>query len=54
MGFLIYHNFQFGHYPVEAQDEVWGGEPGYTMAAGQVMPSGTAERVDAGFRLTGR
>lgn len=54
MGFLIYHNFQFGHYPVEAQDEVWGGEPGYTMAAGQVMPSGTAERVDGGFRLTGR
>ncbi len=53
MGFLIYHNFQFAHFPADAQDEVWGGR-GYTMAPGQVMPSGKAVAVDGGYRLSGR
>ena len=53
MGFLIYHNFQFAHYPKELQDLTFGGR-GFTMAAGQVMPSGQAERVDGGFKLNGR
>ena len=53
MGFLVYHDFQFGHFPLEAQDEVWGGR-GYTMAPGQVMPSGKAKEVDGGFELSGR
>lgn len=53
MGFLIYHNFQFAHFPKEAQDEVWGGR-GYTMAPGQVIPSGNAIAVDGGYKLTGR
>lgn len=53
MGFLIYHNYQFGHYNKKAQDEAFGGR-GYTMAAGQVMPSGEAKRVDGGFILNGR
>jgi 3-hydroxy-9,10-secoandrosta-1,3,5(10)-triene-9,17-dione monooxygenase len=53
LGFLIYHNFQFGHFPEQAQDDVWG-DKGYTMAPGQVMPSGSAEPVDGGYRLSGR
>ena len=53
MGFLSYHNFQFGHFPLAAQDEVWGGR-GYTMAPGQVMPSGQARAVDGGYRVSGR
>ncbi|MBT5457338.1 MAG: hypothetical protein HOK82_12075, partial [Rhodospirillaceae bacterium] len=53
MGFLIYHNFQFAHFPEQAQQDVWE-ERGYTMAPGQVMPSGTATPVDGGFELTGR
>ena len=53
MGFLIYHNYQFGHYNKKAQDEAFGGR-GYTMAAGQVMPSGEAKRVEGGFILNGR
>lgn len=53
MGFLIYHNFQFAHFPLEAQDEVWGSK-GYTMAPGQVMPSGKAEKVEGGYRVSGR
>ncbi|MEM7268940.1 MAG: hypothetical protein AAF401_06775 [Pseudomonadota bacterium] len=53
MGFLVYHNFQFGHFPLAAQDEVWGGR-GYTMAPGQVMPSGRAKQVEGGFEISGR
>ena len=53
MGFLIYHNFQFAHYPRAMQDAAFGTR-GYTMAAGQVIPSGQAERVDNGFILSGR
>ncbi|MGY8999551.1 MAG: acyl-CoA dehydrogenase family protein [Rhodospirillales bacterium] len=53
MGFLIYHNFQFGHYNRKAQEEAFGGV-GYTMAAGLVVPGGQATRVDGGFVLNGR
>lgn len=53
MGFLIYHNYQFGHFPLAAQDEVWSGV-GFTMAPGQVMPSGKATKVGGGYRITGR
>lgn len=53
MGFLVYHNFQFGHFPLAAQDEVWGGR-GFTMAPGQVMPSGKAEAVKGGYKVSGR
>ncbi len=53
MGFLIYHNFQIAHFSKEAQDETWG-KRGFTMAPGQVMPSGTATVVDGGYKLSGR
>ncbi|MEK9677708.1 MAG: acyl-CoA dehydrogenase family protein [Rhodospirillaceae bacterium] len=53
MGFLIYHNFQIAHFPKEAQDETWGTR-GFTMAPGQVMPSGRATVVDGGYKLNGR
>lgn len=54
MGFLVYHNFQFAHFPELAQQEVWRGGRGYTMAPGQVMPAGRAEKVAGGYRLSGR
>lgn len=54
MGFLVYHNFQFAHFPEAAQQEVWGKGRRYTMAPGQVMPAGSAEKVDGGYRLKGR
>ena len=54
LGFLAYHNFQYGHFPEQAQQEVWGsGSKGYTMSPGQIMPGGLAEPVDDGYRLTG-
>lgn len=55
MGFLAYHNFQFAHFPEEAQQEVWGAASrGFTMAPGQVMPAGQAVAVDGGYRVSGR
>lgn len=53
LGFLIYHNFQFAHFPDQAQQDVWG-DKGFTMAPGQVMPSGTAKAVEGGYELSGR
>ena len=33
LGFLAYHNFQYGHFPEQAQQEVWGSDSkGYTMS----------------------
>lgn len=54
MGFLMYHNFQHGHFPEEAQQEVWGPNgTGYTLSPGQIMPCGKAVPVDGGYKLTG-
>ncbi|MBN06819.1 MAG: hypothetical protein CMM45_03180 [Rhodospirillaceae bacterium] len=53
MGFLIYHNFQFAHFPEKTQKEVFNVR-GYTMAPGHVMPSGEAREVEGGYKLTGR
>jgi len=54
LGFLAYHNFQYGHFPEQAQQEVWGADgKGYTMSPGQIMPGGKAELADGGYRLTG-
>jgi alkylation response protein AidB-like acyl-CoA dehydrogenase len=54
MGFLVYHNFQFAHFPEAAQREVWGSGRGFTMAPGQVMPAGSAQKVEGGYLLKGR
>jgi 3-hydroxy-9,10-secoandrosta-1,3,5(10)-triene-9,17-dione monooxygenase len=54
LGFLMYHNFQYGHFPEEAQQEVWGPKgTGYTMSPGQVMPNGVAKPVEGGYQLSG-
>lgn len=52
MGFLIYHNFQFAHFPEKTQREVFGGR-GYTMAPGVIVPGGVARPVTGGFELSG-
>ena len=39
IGFLIYHNFQYGHSPLQAQDEVWGTR-GFTMTPALLHKSG--------------
>ena len=52
MGFLIYHNFQFAHFPEKTQKEVFAGR-GYTMAPGHIIPGGEARPVEGGYEVTG-
>lgn len=48
----MYHVF-LGMYPAEAQDEVWGRDPGAVVAA-SFTPTGTVAKVDGGYSLTGK
>lgn len=48
----MYHVF-LGMYPEQAQDEVWGEDPGAVVAA-SFTPTGTVTRVDDGYKLTGK
>lgn len=48
----MYHVFM-GMYPAEAQDEVWGADPGAVVAA-SFTPTGTVTKVDGGYSLTGK
>ncbi|MFI5952847.1 acyl-CoA dehydrogenase family protein [Cryptosporangium sp. NPDC051539] len=42
-----------GLFPVQAQDDIWGERPDARIA-GVVTPSGTADAVDGGYRVSGR
>jgi 3-hydroxy-9,10-secoandrosta-1,3,5(10)-triene-9,17-dione monooxygenase len=53
MGLLMFDGFQFAHFPVALQEEIWG-EGRIALAGGQVMPCGSARAVDGGFVLNGR
>jgi alkylation response protein AidB-like acyl-CoA dehydrogenase len=46
------HQWQIAMYPAEAQEEVWG-EDGQALASSSYVPSGAAEPVDGGWRLSG-
>ncbi len=47
------HHWMLGMYAKEAQDRVWDEMPDALIASGLSL-SGTAERVDGGYRLSGR
>src|SRR5918992_2111269 len=49
----ILHNWMIGMLPEKAQREVFDG-PGPVLPAGTLAPTGTAERVDDGYRVSGR
>lgn len=51
--FAAEHNWFVAQLPLETQAEVWGKTP-YIIAPSAAFPPGKAERVDGGFRLTGR
>lgn len=54
LGFLMYHNFQHGHFPEQSQKEMWSPDGnGYTLSPGQIVPAGKAEPAPGGYRLTG-
>ncbi|HWI10637.1 MAG TPA: acyl-CoA dehydrogenase family protein [Burkholderiaceae bacterium] len=52
-GVLAVHPWQMALFDVKAQDEVWGSDTS-TLIASTYMPVGKVERVDGGFKLSGR
>jgi alkylation response protein AidB-like acyl-CoA dehydrogenase len=47
------HQWQIGMFPAEAQDDVWG-EDRSALASSSYVPSGIAQPVDGGYRLSGK
>ncbi len=52
-GLYIVHNWVGALFPKEAQDEMWGRDPG-AFISGSYAPIGKAAVVDGGYRLSGR
>ncbi|HJS37610.1 MAG TPA: acyl-CoA dehydrogenase family protein [Burkholderiales bacterium] len=48
------HHLLLGMFPPEAQEEVWGKSVDTLIASSFVFPAGRAERVDGGYRISGR
>jgi 3-hydroxy-9,10-secoandrosta-1,3,5(10)-triene-9,17-dione monooxygenase len=53
LGVVGVHNWQLALFPQQAQDDVWG-EDTSTQLSTSLAPTGTVERVDGGYRLSGR
>lgn len=53
LGVLGIHNWQLGLFPDQAQEDVWG-EDTSVQTSSSYAPTGKVERVDGGFRLSGR
>ena len=52
-GVIGVHNWQLPLFPEQAQQDVWGQGP-TTLIASTYMPTGKAEKVDGGYRFSGR
>ena len=53
VGVLAVHNWMLGLYEEQAQQDVWGDDP-ETLLAASFAPTGKAERVAGGIRVSGR
>jgi 3-hydroxy-9,10-secoandrosta-1,3,5(10)-triene-9,17-dione monooxygenase len=53
LGVVGIHNWQLGLFPEQAQRDVWGEDSSVQMSS-SYAPTGRVERVDGGFRLSGR
>lgn len=51
-GVVGVHNWQLGLFPEATQDEVWGDDAS-TLTSSSYAPTGSVERTDDGFRLSG-
>lgn len=51
--FVVFHQWMMPQFPKELQDEVWGSLP-YFTSAGSAWPPGKIEKVEGGYRLSGR
>ncbi|MDH3320553.1 MAG: acyl-CoA dehydrogenase family protein [Betaproteobacteria bacterium] len=48
------HHLLLGMFPPKAQDEVWNPSPDTLIASSFVFPAGRAERVQGGYKISGR
>lgn len=53
VAFSIYHQWFMAQFPEEFQKEIWSKTP-YFTSAGSGFPPGKAEKVDGGYRVSGR
>jgi 3-hydroxy-9,10-secoandrosta-1,3,5(10)-triene-9,17-dione monooxygenase len=53
LGVVGVHNWQLGLFPEQAQRDVWGEDTSVQISS-SYAPTGKVERVDGGFRLSGR
>jgi 3-hydroxy-9,10-secoandrosta-1,3,5(10)-triene-9,17-dione monooxygenase len=53
LGVVGIHNWQMALFPQQAQDDVWGEDSSIQLST-SLSPTGHVERVDTGFRLSGR
>jgi 3-hydroxy-9,10-secoandrosta-1,3,5(10)-triene-9,17-dione monooxygenase len=50
----IIHAYMLGSWPPEAQEEVWGGNPGAFLSGVLIFPAARVRKVDGGYRISGR
>jgi 3-hydroxy-9,10-secoandrosta-1,3,5(10)-triene-9,17-dione monooxygenase len=53
LGVVAVHAWQLALFPLAAQEEVWGEDPG-TLISSSYAPTGKVTRVDGGYRISGR
>jgi 3-hydroxy-9,10-secoandrosta-1,3,5(10)-triene-9,17-dione monooxygenase len=53
LGVIGVHNWHLAIFPPQAQEDVWGGDTSVQLST-SLAPTGTVERVEGGFRLSGR
>lgn len=51
--FYMEHNWMLAQFPQATQEEVFGSQP-YILAPASISPTGTAKKMDGGYRLSGR
>ena len=51
---LAAHHWLCGMWPKEAQDEIWGASPDSLIGSALIFPRGRGQKVDGGYRLSGR
>ncbi len=53
LGVIGVHNWHLAIFPPQAQEDVWGEDTSVQLST-SLAPTGTVQRVDGGFRLSGR
>jgi 3-hydroxy-9,10-secoandrosta-1,3,5(10)-triene-9,17-dione monooxygenase len=51
---LVVHNWMLGYWPQQTQDEIWKADPRTLIGSSFVFPAGRAEKVEGGYRLSGK